>query len=73
MQRAKQIGRLLRRDLAQAGARRPRCRRRDLLYATRTPDAIKLTRYDPEFDQALGAARDFMRRYPNFMKKLAEG
>ncbi len=45
----------------------------DLLYAVRTPDGVELTRYDPEFEQALDAARDFMRRYPNLMKKLAEG
>ncbi len=45
----------------------------DLLYAVRTPDGVELTRYDPEYEQALDAARDFMRRYPNLMKKLAEG
>ncbi|MCH7929623.1 MAG: AbrB/MazE/SpoVT family DNA-binding domain-containing protein [Proteobacteria bacterium] len=45
----------------------------DLLYATRTPDGVELTRYDPDFEQALDAARDFMRRYPNLMKKLAQG
>ena len=45
----------------------------DLLYAARTPDGFQLTRYDPEFEQALEATRDFMRRYPNAMKKLAEG
>ncbi len=45
----------------------------DLLYAVRTPDGVELTRYDPEYEQALDAARDFMRRYPNLMKKLAQG
>ncbi len=45
----------------------------DLVYAVRTPDGVELTRYDPEFEHALDAARDFMRRYPNHMKKLAEG
>ena len=45
----------------------------DLLYATRTPDGIELTRYDPKYEQALDAAKDFMRRYPNLMKKLAQG
>ena len=44
----------------------------DILYPVRTPDGIQLTPYDPEFAQALDASRDFMRRYPNAMKKLAE-
>ena len=30
-----------------------------------------LTHHDPDFDQALEAARDFMRHHPNAMKKLA--
>ena len=45
----------------------------DLLYAVSTPDGIELSRYDPTFEQALDAADDFMSRYPNAMKKLAEG
>ena len=45
----------------------------DLLYAVRTPNGIELTRFDPEFDQAVEAGKDFMRRYPNSMNKLAEG
>ena len=45
----------------------------DVLYPVRTPNGIELTRYDREFAEAIGAARDFSRRYPNLMKKLAEG
>ncbi len=45
----------------------------DTLYPVRTPNGVELTRYDPDFEQALEATRDFMRRYPNAMKKLAEG
>ncbi len=45
----------------------------DELYAVRTPNGIELTRFDPEFDQAVEAGKDFMRRYPNLMNKLAEG
>ncbi len=44
----------------------------DTLYPVRTADGIELTRYDPDFEQALEAARGFMRRYPNAMRKLAE-
>ncbi len=45
----------------------------DILYPVRTPDGVSLTHYDPDFEQALKAGRKFMRRYPNAMKKLAEG
>ena len=45
----------------------------DLLYPVRTPNGVELTRFDPEFDQAIEAGKDFMRRYPNLMNKLAEG
>ncbi len=45
----------------------------DKLYPVRTPDGVALTQYDPDFEQALKAGRKFMRRYPNAMKKLAEG
>ena len=45
----------------------------DTLYPVRTPNGVELTPYDPDFAQALEASRDFMRRYPNAMKKLAEG
>ena len=45
----------------------------DLLYTVRTPTGLRLTRYDPEFEQAVEASRRFMRKYPNAMKKLAEG
>ncbi|MFQ5774261.1 MAG: AbrB/MazE/SpoVT family DNA-binding domain-containing protein [Kiloniellaceae bacterium] len=45
----------------------------DLLYPVRTPDGLALTRYDPRFAQAVEASRRFMRKYPNAMKKLAQG
>ena len=44
----------------------------DLLYPVRTSEGVRLTRYDPAFEEALNAGRGFMRRYPNAMKKLAE-
>ncbi len=44
----------------------------DVLYPVRTPDGVKFSRYDPDFEEALEAGRKFMRRYPNAMKKLAE-
>ena len=44
----------------------------DKLYATRTPRGIELTPYDGDFETAVEAARAFMRKHPNAMKKLAE-
>ncbi len=44
----------------------------DLLYATRTPDGVELTRYDPEFAEVLEDARDYMRRHRNAMRELAK-
>ena len=45
----------------------------DSLYSVPTPDGVQLTRYDPDFEQALDLAKAFIRRYPNAMRKLAEG
>jgi putative addiction module antidote len=44
----------------------------DKVYAVRTPRGYEITPYDANFDKAVEAARDFMRKYPNAMKKLAE-
>ncbi len=44
----------------------------DEFYVVRTPDGVLLTAFDPEFEDAMEAGKDFMRRYPNAMKKLAE-
>jgi putative addiction module antidote len=44
----------------------------DKLFAVRTPTGLELTPYDPGFDKAMGTARDFMRKYPSAMKRLAE-
>ncbi len=37
------------------------------------PNGVDLSRYDPDFEAAMDASCDFMRRYPNAMKKLAGG
>lgn len=44
----------------------------DKVFAVRTPRGFELTPYDANFDKALETARDFMRKFPNAMKKLAE-
>lgn len=45
----------------------------DELYVVRTPDGVELTRLDPHFEEALEISRRVIRKYPNAMKKLAEG
>jgi antitoxin MazE len=44
----------------------------DKVFAVRTPRGFELTPYDANFDKAINTAREFMRKYPNAMKKLAE-
>jgi putative addiction module antidote len=44
----------------------------DKLFAVRTTRGFELSPYDPDFEKAVESARDFMRKYPNAMKKLAE-
>ena len=44
----------------------------DKVYAVRTPRGYEITPYDANFDKAVETAREFMRKYPNAMKKLAE-
>ena len=44
----------------------------DKVFAVRTPRGYEITPYDADFDKAVETAREFMRRYPNAMKKLAE-
>ncbi len=42
------------------------------LFVMRTSRGVELTPYDGFFEKALDTARDFMRKHPNAMKKLAE-
>ncbi|OGT32595.1 MAG: transcriptional regulator [Gammaproteobacteria bacterium RBG_16_51_14] len=44
----------------------------DTLYATETPDGIKLTPYDPTFAQQMEVAEKIMRRRRTLLHKLAE-
>lgn len=44
----------------------------DSLYVTQTPDGIYLTPYDPEFEEAMEAAKNITNRYRNAMKELAK-
>lgn len=44
----------------------------DKVFAVRTPRGFEISPYDANFDKAVETARDFMRKYPNAMKKLAQ-
>jgi putative addiction module antidote len=44
----------------------------DPVFLVRTPNGFEVTPYDANFEKAVEAARSFMRKYPNAMKKLAE-
>ena len=44
----------------------------DKVFAVRTPRGYEITPYDATFEKAVESAREFMRKYPNAMKKLAE-
>jgi putative addiction module antidote len=44
----------------------------DTLFVVKTPNGIELTPYDPDFEEAMEDAREFMRAYPNAMKALSE-
>ena len=44
----------------------------DTLYATETPDGIKLMPYDPAFEKQMEVAENVMRRRRTLLHKLAE-
>ena len=44
----------------------------DELFAIRTPEGLKLTPYNPEFEKWLDAARATVKRYRNDLRALAK-
>jgi len=44
----------------------------DTLYVAKTEAGFELTPFDPDFAEAVDAAREFMRKHPNAMKALSE-
>lgn len=44
----------------------------DKVFVVRTPRGFEISPYDANFDKAVETARDFMRKYPNAMKNLAQ-
>lgn len=44
----------------------------DRLFVVHAPGGIRLVPYDPDFADALEAARDFMRRHRDALRELAK-
>ena len=49
-----------------------RVERGDELHVLETPDGIRLTQFNKEFDRQMDVAEDIMRRRRNLLRKLAE-
>lgn len=45
----------------------------DQVFIVRTPSGLRLTPYDPDFAEAVEAARDYMRDHRDAMAELAKG
>ena len=44
----------------------------ETLTITKSPDGIRITPYDPEFEKKITSARSIMSRYRNALKELAK-
>ncbi len=44
----------------------------DTLYATRSPDGVRLTPFDPAFEEQMKAAREIMKARRNVLHELAK-
>jgi putative addiction module antidote len=44
----------------------------DVLYVTESPEGLRLTAFDPEFERQMEAARGVMKRRRNVLRELAK-
>lgn len=44
----------------------------DALYLTEAPDGLRISSYDPDFDETMKIAEGVMRRYKNALRELAK-
>jgi putative addiction module antidote len=44
----------------------------DTVFLTESPDGVRITPYDPEFEEQMGLARQFMRQRRNVLRELAK-
>ena len=70
--KVRRIGNSLGFTLPAEALRQMQVREGDAVYLTRSQDGFRLSGYDPEFDDAMEAAKEFMSKYRNALRKLAE-
>lgn len=68
----RKVGNSLGLTLPSEALRALRVREGDPLYLTEAPDGFRLTPYDPEFEETMEIAEDFMARYRNALRDLAK-
>jgi putative addiction module antidote len=44
----------------------------DTVFLTESPDGVRLTPYDPDFEEQMSLARKFMRERRNVLRELAK-
>ena len=44
----------------------------DAVYLTETPEGFQLVAHDPDFEESMAVAEDFLRRYRNALRELAK-
>lgn len=44
----------------------------DSVFLTEAPDGVRITPYDPEFEEDMALARKFMRQRRNLLRELAK-
>jgi putative addiction module antidote len=44
----------------------------DELFLTEAPEGLRITAYDPDFDETMKVAEGVMRRYKNALRELAK-
>jgi putative addiction module antidote len=70
--RVRKIGNSLGVILPARALQQLRVREGDQLYLTETEDGLRVTAYDPDFDETMKVADDVMRRYRNTLRELAK-
>lgn len=58
--------------LPAAALRALRVREGDELYLTEAPEGLRITPYDPDFDETMKVAEGVMRKYRNALRELSK-
>ncbi len=70
--KVRKVGNSLGVTLPAEAARQLQVREGDVLYLTESPQGLRITSYDPNFADSMKAAEEFMSKYRNALRKLAE-